>query len=318
MSSVLDAAVLLGEETTYGTPASLTRAYEAQADTWKRSMTALESVGFRGGAHTVRSDRRRMISQGAAGDISVDWLDRGMGLFLQAMLGSVSGPSSNEVVLSTGADASSTSFTIQVLRPTDTGTLTPFTYHGCVPTAWSISQATGGFLTCSLSFDSEDEDITTSAGTPSYPTGGQPFDWTQVVVSIDGTDLEAVSSIELSGDLGMKTDRYYLRGSALKAQPKRVSMPTYLGSITTDFTGTGLHSTYIAGDIFDLSAVWTGDTFTGGTYTVTIEAPACQFDGETPSASMGDMTSATMPFRVLHDGTNPAVTITIESDDASL
>ena len=318
MSSTLDAAVLLGAESSYGTPATLTRAYEAQADTFSRQMTALESVGFRGGMHTVRSDRRRMISQGAAGDITVDWLDRGMGLFLQAMLGSVSGPTSNEVTLTTSSDASSTSFTIQVLRPTDDGTLTPFTYHGCTPTAWTISQATGGFLTCSLSFDAEDEDITTSAGTPAYPTGAQPFDWTQVTCSIDGTDLGAVSSLELSGDLGMKTDRYYLRGSALKAQPKRVSAPTYSGSITTDFTGTDLHSTYTAGDIFDFQAVWTGDSFTGGTYTVTVDAPACQFDGETPAASLGDMTTATMPFRVLHDGSNPAVTITIESDDAAL
>ena len=53
------------------------------------------------------------------------------------------------------------------------------------------------------------------------------------------------------------------------------------------------HSTFSAGNVFDLQAVWTGDTFTGGTYTVTIDAPACQFDGETPKASLGDMTSAT-------------------------
>lgn len=318
MSSVLDAAVLIGEESTYGTPATLTRAYEAQADTFARSMTAMESVGFRGGMHTARSDRRRMISQGAAGDISVDWLNKGMGLFLQSMLGSVSGPTSNEVTLTTGADASSTSFTIQVLRPTDGGVLTPFTYHGATATSWSISQSTGGFLTCQLSFDAEDEDTSTSAGTPSYPTDASPFDWTQCTVSIDGTDLDAVSSFELTGDLGMKVDRYYLRGSALKAQPKRVSVPTYAGSFTTDFTGTDLHDTYVNGTIFDLQAVWTGDSFTGGTYTVTIDAPACQFDGETPSASLGDMTTATMPFRVLHDGSNPAVTITIESDDAAL
>ena len=44
MSSILDNAIMVGKETTYGTPAVLSRAYEAQADTWAREQEALESV----------------------------------------------------------------------------------------------------------------------------------------------------------------------------------------------------------------------------------------------------------------------------------
>ena len=36
MSTVLDNAILVGKETTYGTAVTLTRGYEAKSDTWVR------------------------------------------------------------------------------------------------------------------------------------------------------------------------------------------------------------------------------------------------------------------------------------------
>ena len=86
MSSILDNAILVGKETTYGTPATLTRAFEAQADTWKREQDALESVGFRAGQQTLRSDRRKQINMGAAGAIELDALTSGLGLLLDGVL----------------------------------------------------------------------------------------------------------------------------------------------------------------------------------------------------------------------------------------
>lgn len=317
--SILDAAVLLGQETEYGTPATLTRGYEAKADTWKRVQEAMESVGMRAGMQTARSDRRRQITKGASGELAdIDWMTNGMGLVLQSMLGAVSGPTSDETTLTTTSGITPKSFTFQVLRPTDEGTLVPFTYPGAMVTSWTISQAVDEFLKLSLTFDARNEVDDVPAGTPSYPTGAVPFDWTQCAVQLGGSAVDNVRSIEFTGDLGLKTDRFYLRGSNLKKAPRRSAVPTFGGSITADFSDTTEYDRFVAGAIFPVRATWTGESFGAGNYTVDILAPACQYDGDTPTASLSDLTVQEMPFRILHNGTDPAITITITSDDTAL
>jgi hypothetical protein len=54
---ILDAALHVGNEGTYGTAASLTRSFEAKTEDWKREQQRIESVGFRAGMQTVRTDR---------------------------------------------------------------------------------------------------------------------------------------------------------------------------------------------------------------------------------------------------------------------
>ena len=314
MSSILDAAVLIGEESTYGTAVALSRGYEAKADTFKRVTEPLESVGMRAGQETVRSDRRRQITIGAEGDISdLDFLTNGMGLILQSMLGTVTGPAAGVTTLTTNSEPDAQSFTVQVLRVADDGTVFPFTYPGAVVTSWTISQAVSDFLKIGLTFDARTEDTGVGAGTPTYPADAIPFDWTQVAVSIDSTGVDNVRALEFTGELGLKTDRRHLNSTALKKQPRRAAVPTYGGTITADFSDLTEHAKYAAGTIFEVEAVWTS-----GTDTVTITAPACQYDGDSPVASLSDLTTATMPFRILDNGTDPAITIVIDNGDVAL
>lgn len=316
MSSILDAAVLIGEETTYGTAVSLTRGYEAKADTFKRVTEPLESVGMRAGMETVRSDRRRQITIGAEGDLSdLDFMSNGMGLILQSMLGAVSGPTADITTLTTTSDITPKSFTVQVLRVADDGTVFPFTYPGAVVTSWTISQAVNDFLKLSLNFDARTETTGEAAGTPSYPAGALPYDWTQVAVSLAGSPVDNVTAIEFSGDLGLKTDRRHLNSTALKKLPRRASVPNYAGSVTADFSDSTEFDRYAAGSIFSVEAVWTSSITD---HSVTITAPACQYDGDSPSASLSELTQSTMPFRILDNGTDPAITVVLEASDVTL
>ena len=318
MTSILDTAFLLGEESTYGIPAALTRAYEAKNDRWNGTSERLESQGFRAGNHTLRSDRRRAINLGGSGSVELDLMNKGMGLALQAALGNVTGPTADVITLTTDSTLPTTSFTAQVLRPDSAGTLIQYTYPGSVVTGWSLSQATNGFPSLTLDYDSQDEEIATAAGTPTYVADAVPYDWTQLDVSFNSSALDNVTSFDITADLGVKTDRHFLRGSRLKKVPCRVGAPTITGTLTSEMDDSSLFSIYKTGAIFDLTLTYTGDSWGGGTYSFVIDMPACQFDGDTPVAAMGDMTMQTMPFRVLHDGTNPAVTITITSDDSTL
>lgn len=323
MSSILDQGILVGKETTYGSPATLTRAYEAQSDTWQRTQEALESVGFRAGMHTMRSDRRRQINMGAEGSIEMDALSSGMGLLLQGVFGSTTGPieiAATDAYTSTFAttsDASTTSYTIQKLVANNAGALQAFTYHGAVITNFEISQEVGGFLVVKFDFDSEDEDKSTSAGTPTYPSTGTPFDWTQVAITVAGTPIEA-TSFSFTADMGLKTDRRFLRSSGLKSQPKRSGAPDYGGQIAAEFTDTTQYDAFVAGTIFAVTATWTGAAIGTSAEKITLTLPACQYDGSTPEASLDDMASQALPFKVLHNGTEPAATLAYTSVDTAL
>jgi len=319
MSSILDAAFLLGVESTYGTPVTATRAYEAKADAWKRVTEPLESVGMRAGMHTGRSDRRKQIVQGAEGELGdIDWMTSGMGLVLQSMLGTVSGPASDVTTLTTDSGSDPASFTVQLQRVTDDGSIVAFTYPGAVVTSWTITQAVGDMLKLGLTFDAQTEVTDEASGTPTYPSGAVPFCWPDCEVSIAGSPVDNVSEISFEGDLGLKTDRRFLRASALKKAPRRSSVPSYAGSLTADFSTTDEYDRYVAGSIFEVEATWTGESFGGGNYGVTVTAPACQYDGDTPVSSLSELTMQTMPFKILHNGTDPAITITVTSDDVAL
>ena len=323
MSSILDQAILVGKEGTYGTPATLSRAFEAQADTWQRTQEALESVGMRAGQQTLRSDRRRQINMGAEGSIEMDALSSGLGLLLEGVFGSTTGPTqigataAYTSTFATTTDASNISYTIQKLVATNSGVLNPFTYHGAVITDFELSQDVGGFLTVKFDFDSEDEDKSTAAGTPTYPSTGSPFDWTQVALTVAGTPICA-TSFNFSANMGLKTDRRFLCNSGLKSQPKRAAMPEYTGEINAEFEDTTQYDKFVAGEIFAVTATWTGAAIDTENEVVSLTLPACQYDGSTPEASLDGMTMQSLPFKVLFNGTDAAATLAYTSVDTAL
>jgi hypothetical protein len=323
MSSILDQGILVGKETTYGTPVALSRAYEAQSDTWQRTQEALESTGFRAGTQALRSDRRRQINMGAEGTIEMDAMSSGLGLLLQGVFGSTAGPTqigatdAYTSTFATTSDASAVSFTIQKLIATNAGALQAFTYHGAVITDFELSQDVGGFLTVKFDFDSEDEDKSTGAGTPTYPATGTPFDWTQAAITVAGSPIEA-TAFSFTADMGLKTDRRFLRSSGLKSQPTRGAMPEYAGQITAEFTNTTQYDAFVAGTIFAVTATWTGAAIDTENEVVSLTLPACQYDGSTPEASIDDLTTQSLPFKVLYNGTDAAATLTYTSVDTAL
>jgi len=325
MSSQLDAAVLVGLESTYGTAVALTRGYEAQADSFTIETEQLESVGLRAGQQTIRSDRRKVVELGGEGAIEMDLLSAGNGLIMQAMLGTVAGPTADgtdtsayTVTHTSDSAGPAESFTIQVQRPDSSGTIQSFTHHGCMVKDWAITQGVNEYLKTTFNFDFEEVETDTADGTPVYPADASTFDWTQCVVTVDGSDVDA-TSFEVTGDLGLKTDRYQLRGSNLKKQPVRAAIPSYEGTVEAEFQNTDLYDLFIAGTPVEITATWTGALIEGTSFdTVTVTLPACQFNGDSPAVSLEDIATISLPFKVLDDGTNPAVTITVESADSAL
>lgn len=324
MATVLDTAILVGKESAYGTPATLTRAFEGHADTFKREHEYLVSKGFRAGYHTEPADRRTAINMGGTGSIEVDVLNKGMGLLLQGTLGTTAGPTQEGATaaytstFTSAADDPAVSFTIQTQRSDITGTLRKFTHHGCVITGWSLKNSVGDLLMANFDFDFEDSDTTTATAAPSYPASAAPFNWTQGVVTVSGVATD-VNSFELTADLGLKTDRRYVKGSALKEQPVRAKQPVFEGSLEVDYADDTLYNLFVAGTTVEVIATWTGSQIESPyNHELKVTLPAVQFTGESPQAELEDVTKQAVPFKVLYDGTNAAVTIEYTSTDTSL
>ncbi|MFE2245252.1 phage tail tube protein [Streptomyces lavendulae] len=320
----LDASIGIGRETAYGVISAAVEGYEGKADSWKTTREVIESVGFRAGMQTARADRRNVVNMGGEGELEVDLLDAGAGSLLASAFDKSSwadAAGKRTHILETSSVSAAPSFSAQMVRPTADGIKVGYKHLGCVATEWSLNAEVENAVTLSVSFDFQDVSYTTTPAqivAPVYPVESHPYDWTRtsitlkrgaVVVPLDAT------SLELTGDLGMKVDRRFLRGNALKKKPVRNAVPTYEGTIEGEFsTGSmALYDAFVAGEVCSLVVDFAG--LTPGS-SLKVECPAIQFTGESPEASVDEVTIHNLPFRVLDPGTGaPAIRMTYVEPD---
>lgn len=327
---VLDAALLYGSpESPYGTAATLTRAFEAQNDPWKRDQKPIRSVGMRAGMQAARSDRSVMVNMGAKGSIELDVLNLGMGLLLRDLFGSSTGPTlvsgtTRDQVHSTTKDGPASSATIQLLKPFVDGSTQPFTYTGCVATGWELTAETDKYLKLKADYHARNEDTAVGAGTPVYPAGAVPFQWDQVLTStVGGTPID-FSKITVKADHKMATGRRFLKSGSANAQQKQPrvgDLPEYSGQLEAEFASLAEYSRFVAGTILPAVFKWRGAQIDASPQTffeLTVDLAAIQYTGETPEVSLSDLPKQPLPFDILHNGTDPAVQVTIRSNEAAL
>ncbi len=325
MASIFDQALQVAVESTYGTAVSPTRAYEGQSDDWQRDVEFISSQGFRDGMQTTRSDRYDLVSLGATGTVQLDFLNKGMGLILQHALGASVAPAQQGgtaaylASFSTNDTGPAGSYTWQMLRTDTGGTSRCFTYEGCVATNLSFEAALGSNVNMSITYDAETEQTSTGAATPSYVASSTPFPFTTVAIEIDDSAVTNVTGASIDLDLGMKTDRRFLQGSATKGQPQRASVPAYSGNLTAEFSSLADYNNFVAGASHKVEIIATQGTAISGSYYpyVHITCPAVRFEGSSPVASLDDLTTIELPFTILDNGSDAAVTVATMSTDTS-
>ena len=204
MSSILDNALLVGKESTYGTAAALSRAYEGKSDSFKRAQEFLTSTGFRGGMHTQLATRSVPVNMGGEGSIEVDVQPTGFGLLFQSMLGGTTAPTQQgattaytSTFVSTAAGPTD-SWTVQMQRVDAGGTVRSFTHLGSTMTGWKFTQETDGLLGVEFMFDFQDVVTSVSAGTPTY-VDSLPYAWTQAAATWDGTAVDLSRTLTYKG-----------------------------------------------------------------------------------------------------------------------
>jgi hypothetical protein len=281
----LSAQLGVATETTYGTPATVTRFYELTDESMRMDIERLETAGLRAGQRIVRSDRWVAGRKTVAGDVSLEVPNKSLGLLLLHAFGTASSSNPTGSVYEhtfTPADLP-VGMTTQVGRPSLDGTVNPFTYHGCKVASWELSADVGQIGQFRMSLVAEDEDTSTSLETASYPSALSLLTFADATLTIAGSS-QTVRSVRLRGDNGLAADRHVL-GAQVVATPLEAGMRNYEVDIDAHFDDTTAYGRFVNGTEAALVLKYEGATITTG-YAYTLQATCnVRFDGDTPQVS---------------------------------
>lgn len=314
------------DESTYGTPVTVTRFFEFNSFDFDGDYGRVESKGMRPSGRTQRSDRWEPYANGATATLGLDIPTKGFGFFLKHMQGAVgtAGPTDSNYV-HTGTEGSLTGdfFTTQVNVPLHpAGTNQALTLHGCKISDWEIGCDAEGVLVGSLELDAEDYDTSTGLASASYPSDYRVFSWAGGALTIDAASVE-VSNFKVSCSNELDVDRRYLRANPLKKEPIENGMRTYEWSCTADFVDltqfNRVRSATRLGALGAIVATFDGPVVHAGAtlprFTVTI--PAARFDTGTPSISGPEGIQLDLSGVATWDGTNSPVSLAYRTSDVT-
>lgn len=194
MANRMDNQVGMKKETVYNTPVTVDRFYpylggtEADYDTRQRQGKSI----FVGTKRAFRGDRRVLpIGQGQV-TIKTELASRQGGVLLEAATGVSSSNLSSGSLYQQRHFTSITgtvlpSYTIQVGKVRNDGTVDPETYGGCTCTEFEIDQPKDGIPTITVKFDARSFTTVTALATASYTASAYLFDASQATAGLGGT-----------------------------------------------------------------------------------------------------------------------------------
>lgn len=315
------------DESTYGTPVTVTRFFEFTSESIVAETGRVESAGIRAGTRALRSDRRVPFISGASGSVEFDVLSKGFGWWLKHMLGSVAttGPAETTVYTHTGTvgDLTGDFFTMQVGVPQiGGGTITPKTAHGGKVKSWELSCKAGETLKFKADLDFEDIEHTTSLATASYPTAMEQLTFIRGLVTVGGVNTD-VSSFAVKVDNALKTDRRFLRNNALKKEPVEAGLRQVTCDLELDFDSLTHQNRVLSATASGAQAAVVlyceGLGTIGSTLKpkATITVPVVMFDGDTPNVGGPDVVAQTLKGVGLFDGTNSPISVGYQTLDTT-
>lgn len=227
---------------------------------------------------------------GVAGSVSTELANVTAATLLKHAFGTVqttgAGPYTHTY---TPGDLTGQSLTVQVGRPATSGTIHPFTYAGCKVTDWALKCSVGELATFDLSILGMSETTGEALATASYDSTWSPFTFVEGSVTVGGSAVASVKSVDLSGKNAV-AGRVRV-GSADQLEALEAGLRDYSGTIVTDFDALTHYALYTAGTETAIVLA-----FVNGADTLTFTLNA-QFTGETPNVGGFDLLEQALPFR---------------------
>jgi len=320
---------LAKENVAYGTPATTTRYFEADAS-MKYGVTKTQSKMHRPTKRVNRLNRNVLNRIEVDGDMTVEAATKGFGFLLEAILGVVT----NTVIPSTSPSVYQQvhtlrkvdpvqSYTIQEVLPTlGGGSGNPHTFNGCVVDSVEISAKEGATLEVKIAWLGRDMDTTTSAAAASYPSGDELFTFVHSAVgyqgnltpptstapaSLDGTASVNVKDFSVSIKQNLDKNGYNSGGRGKRSRPNVLGMAELVGKLTAEYTDNTLRDAYINQTPLPLVLTFSHDTVLSATPTnivglLQIVFPAILLKSEVPTSNGGEPIVQSIDWEAFDNG----------------
>ncbi|MFE4649281.1 phage tail tube protein [Streptomyces sp. NPDC056707] len=323
IGSGLGAQLSIGAETTYGTYVAPSKHLEFTKESLQLKKTTAQSAGIASNRLLALSSRRVLTQRQASGSVDMEVTNKGMGLLLQALMGTTVTPvqqGAGPAYLQTHtlADTAGKSLVIQVGVPLTTGSVTDKTFVGCKIISAEFSCEVGGMLTLSLEIDAKDCDETQTLVVASY-SNMAPFHFAQMALKTGVFASEAardgIRKVSVKIERPQATERFYANQAGLKKEPISNDQVKITGSIEMDYVDTTLDDLHSSDAATSLIWEFVGPNIATTFYeTFRVKLPAIRFDDAPPTVEGFDVVKPTLSFTGLYDGTNQPVIEYISTD----
>lgn len=320
MTTQNDYSVGIKKESTYGTGVTVDRFFEAPDVSFDVEPEFTQGAGRRVGSRVQRASRRLLTKLSASGTIEIDASDSGMGLILEAALGTVT---TTEIPTSTGVyqqvhtpttSDNLPSYTIQTgTPPIGGGSTHAVTYVGAQCESVEIAASAGEFVKFTSEWIAKDYNTSDSYAAPSYATDNNPFSFTHgaiyvgntitkatttALASATGSALATVRDISVKWSNGLDSEGFNMGGNGRRTRAAVVGDSVIDGSMTVEYEDNTLRDAWLDNTDLTLLLTFTQPTAlaTGIYATLQVHVPLIKLNGEMPKSASGAPITQTIPF----------------------
>lgn len=321
----IDGQFGLAQESVFGTYVPPTRFLEiVPGETVKAAMQQFMKSTI--GGLVQRVDGVRSYASGAAGDVKFEVATKGFGLLFKQCFGtgvSAKVGATPEYTQTFAPDMVSgglgVSASLQLGRPQAGGVVTPFSYTGSKVTDFEFKADLDTALQLTTTWDAIFEDTSKALGVNTLLTGSQPYIFIDAALTVGGV-AQCVRTLTVKGTRNLDTDRRCLGPVTTKKEQLANGKFEITGEIDTEFTSLVEYNKFIAGSLSSLVATFAVGIIPGTSnpYQLVMTLPAILYTGDSPNLADMGVLQLKMPFTALYDGTNPAWSIVVHTDETAL
>lgn len=342
MTTLLDSSVGIKKETTFGTAVTVDRFPEFVSESldWKNSYR--QSEGKRAGSRMARAKGRVLDQIDAGGQLRLEAVTKGLGLFLNAALGT-----------STVNETADTGVFLQVHTPSTVGKVESFTLQkGIVPVGGAAVQPytflgamceqmeldfSGGILAVSLDWIAREVVTTEAYASPSYATGSEPFAFVHgeiyagatvtkptatTLASTADTPVATIKGGKLTVKNNLDGDGYNLGGAGRRTRASERGVLDVSGSLDVELADTKFRKALLDQEDMSLLLTFEHPSAIGANSHPTLQVyiPLVRFNDGLPMDNNTKPVNTTMNFVVLDSlaaSTEP-IYICYQSSDTAL
>lgn len=321
----LDAQVGFVKESTYGTFLAPTAFYPFTSEDLGLEKTYIRSQGIRTGRYFQSQSLHKATTRQGSGSLVMELLNKGFGKFFDLLHGNSVTPvqqGATTAYLQThnvGLTEPKASASVQVGKPSTSGTVNPHSYIGCVLMGMTIAVESGGLATVTMNWDVRDESTAQTLGTASYASGAVPFDFTEGVVKVGGSNIANVRSVTLNIEIPRAVDRFHVGNSGVKDKPLLNGFVAVTADAELEFASLTDHDRFKNETVATLALEFTGDVIEGAyNYEANFALAATKQVTSRPTVSGPGIITSSASFEGLDTGAATPLVVEYLSTDTTV